>query len=73
MNKEETLDKKIKLRSKKIKAIVNYSKPSRKLTSITYCENGNKYSTFVDGIYDGEIEIEYFGDSFDNKNIIKIK
>lgn len=70
--KAETTPKK-KTKTKKISAHVNYSKPKQHKTSISYQKNGRSYAVFVDGIYDGEIEIEYSGKEFSAKNIVSIK
>ena len=65
--------KKAAPKTKKIIATVNYSKPSKNLTSVSYEKNGTICSVFIKGIYTGTIEIEYTGDVFDNTKIIRVK
>lgn len=60
-------------KTKKITAAVNYSKPSKNLTSVSYEKNGTVCSVFIKGIYTGKVEIEYTGDIFDNTKIIRVK
>ena len=60
-------------KTKKIIAKVNYSKPSKNLTSVSYESNGAICSVFIKGIYTGTVEIEYTGDAFDNSKIIRVK
>ena len=63
--KKETLNKVI--------CKVNYNLPKKNKTSILYSNCGSNYSVFIDGIYEGTIEVEYSGDKFLAKNIKNIK
>ena len=56
----------------KITCKVNYNLPKKNKTSILYSNGGTNYSVFIDGIYEGTLEIEYVGKEFLVKNIKKI-
>lgn len=60
-------------KTKTLKAKVNYSKPSRNKTSISYTKNGRTYAVFIDGIFENEVEISYTGKEFSTKNIVSVK
>lgn len=68
----EEKPKKQQIKTKKIKAKVNYSKPLRNVTSVSYEDNGTIFSVFINGIYKKNIEIEYSG-NFSNDTIIKVR
>ena len=57
----------------KIVCKVNYNLPKKNKTSVSYDKNNSVYSVFIDGIYEGKIEIEYSGKEFLKENIKKIK
>lgn len=63
--KKETLNKAI--------CKVNYNLPKKNKTSILYSNGNSSYSVFIDGIYNGTIEVEYTGDKFFVKNIKNIR
>lgn len=65
--------KKAAPKTKKIIATVNYSKPSKNLTSVSYEKNGAICSVFIKGIYTDKVEIEYTGDSFNIEKIVSVK
>lgn len=70
---EELKPTKRQRRMKKINATVNFVNKKRNKTSISYEKNGSICSVFIDGIYDGDIEIEFYGSDFNNKSIANIK
>lgn len=65
--------KKAAPKTKKIIATVNYSKPSKNLTSVSYEKDGTICSVFIKGIYTDKVEIEYTGDSFNIEKIVSVK
>ena len=65
--------KKAAPKTKKIIATVNYSKPSKNLTSVSYEKDGTICSVFIKGIYTDKVEIEYTGDSFNKDKIVSVK
>ena len=69
---EEKPKKKKKEIINKITCSVNYNIPKKNKTSILYNDGGSNCSVFIDGIYNGTLEIEYVGDKFTNKNIKKV-
>ena len=52
---------------------VNYNIPKKNKTSIRYSNSGSICSVFINGVYDGKLEIAYIGEIFDGNNIISIK
>lgn len=65
----ETPKRKKKEVLNKIVCKVNYNLPNKNKTSILYSNEGSSYSVFIDGIYNGTVEIEYSGEKFLSKNI----
>lgn len=70
---KKLIDSPQKKHTRKMKASVNYAKPSKNKTSISFLKNGKKQSVFIPGVYSGELEIEYTGKEFLSKNIVSIK
>lgn len=69
---KKTSKRKNKEFKNKIICEVNYNLPKKNKTSILYSNGGTNYSVFIDGIYEGTLEIEYVGKEFSTKNIKKI-
>lgn len=58
---------------KKINAKVNFVNHKKNITSILYEKDGLKCSTYIKGVFNGDLEIEYDGDCFNNSVIINVK
>lgn len=72
VNEIHATEPRVEKPSKIIEAKVNYANEKRNMTSISYKDGDNTLSTFIDGIFSGNLDIEYTGKIFDNKNIVRV-
>lgn len=74
-NKEvENMESKYYKNYSKIYAKVNYNNPKKGMTSINYTKSdGTEQSLFIDGIYNGNLEITIKGKILNNESITKIR
>lgn len=79
MNEEKVVEKKdAKKRTEKsdvkfIACETNYSDKETNRTSVSYIVDKEKLSTFISGIYEGKLIIEYKGEIFSGSDILRIK